>query len=278
MEIYDESNKKLKSMPKTAKQDDPVKADQAQAEYKQLKKQLKLVVASQKLRLEQALSTARFWQARQWRALFVQNPVMRQFAVGLIWGIYEDGLLKDTFRYMEDGSFNTIEESEYTLPESCIIGLVHPLELSEDALAAWTEQLSDYEITQPIEQLKRPVYRIAEEEKGEQKLVRFYGRELNGLTLSNRLLTQGWVRGEIMDAGFFDSYCRMDSEFGAKLMFSGCSVGYENEDVTIDDLYFYRILGGTPRRAEPCRPEEVSARYLSETLLQIARSVGEASA
>ncbi len=278
MEIYDESDKKLKSMPKTAKQDDPVKADQAQAEYKQLKKQLKLVVASQKLRLEQALSTARFWQARQWRALFVQNPVMRQFAVGLIWGIYEDGLLKDTFRYMEDGSFNTIEETEYTLPESCIIGLVHPLELSEDALAAWTEQLSDYEITQPIEQLKRPVYRIAEEEKGEQKLMRFYGRELNGLTLSNRLLTQGWVRGEIMDAGFFDSYCRMDSEFGAKLMFSGCSVGYENEDVTIDDLYFYRILGGTPRMAEPCRPEEVSARYLSETLLQIARSVGEASA
>ncbi|MDE5823625.1 MAG: DUF4132 domain-containing protein, partial [Lachnospiraceae bacterium] len=272
IEVYDENGKKLKSMPKPGKQDDADKAAQAQDEMKQLKKQLKLVVASQKLRMEQALSTARYWKADKWRALFVQNPIMHQFAVGLIWGTYEEGQLKDTFRYMEDGSFNTMEEDEYTLPESRVIGLVHPLELSEDIIAAWQEQLSDYEITQPVEQLERPIYQITEEEKGAQKLTRFYGKELNGLSLSGKLLTQGWVRGEILDAGFFDNFYRSDSEFGAKLMFSGCSVGYENEDVTIDDLYFYRISGKT----EPCRPDEVGARYFSETVLQIARIVGEA--
>ncbi|MDE7416468.1 MAG: DUF4132 domain-containing protein [Lachnospiraceae bacterium] len=272
IEVYDENGKKLKSMPKPGKQDDAEKAAQAQDELKQLKKQLKLVVASQKLRMEQALSVARFWEPEKWRALFVQNPIMHQFAVGLIWGTYEEGQLKDTFRYMEDGSFNTMEEDEYTLPESGVIGLVHPLELSEDIIAAWKEQLSDYEITQPVEQLGRPIYQITEEEKGAQKLTRFYGKELNGLSLSGKLLTQGWIRGEILDAGFFDNFYRSDSEFGAKLMFSGCSVGYENEDVTIDDLYFYRISGKT----EPCRPDEVSARYFSETVLQIARIVGEA--
>ncbi|MDE6621882.1 MAG: DUF4132 domain-containing protein [Lachnospiraceae bacterium] len=276
IEVYDESGKKLKSMPKPGKQDDGEKAEQAQDEFKQLKKQLKFVVASQKLRLEQALSAARFWEAQKWRALFVQNPVMHQFAVGLIWGTYEEGLLKDTFRYMEDGSFNTVDEEEYTLPESGAVGLVHPLELSEDIIAAWKEQLSDYEITQPVEQLERPVYHVTQEEKGAQKLTRFYGRELNGLSLSGKLLTQGWVRGEIMDAGFFDNYCRSDSGFGAKLMFSGCSVGYENEDVTIDDLYFYRTFDGASGKTEPCRPDEVSARYFSETVLQIARVVGEA--
>lgn len=276
IEVYDENGKKLKSMPKPGKQDDAEKAAQAQDELKQLKKQLKLVVASQKLRLEQALSTARFWEVQKWRALFVHNPVMRQFAVGLIWGIYEEGLLKDTFRYMEDGSFNTVEEEEYTLPESGAIGLVHPLELSQELITAWKEQLSDYEITQPVEQLERPVYHVTEEEKSAQKLTRFYGKELNGLSLSGRLLTQGWVRGEILDAGFFDNYYRSDSEFGAKLMFSGCSVGYENEDVTIDDLYFYRISDNTSGRTEPCRSDEVSARYFSEIVLQIARVVGEA--
>ena len=276
IEIYDENDKKLKSMPKPGKQDDTEKANQAQDEFKQLKKQLKLVVASQKLRMEQALSTARFWDVEQWRTLFVQNPIMHQFAVGLIWGTYEEGQLKDTFRYMEDGSFNTVEEEEYTLPESGVIGLVHPLELSEETIAAWKEQLSDYEITQPVEQLERPIYRIIEEEIGAQKLTRFYGKELNGLSLSGKLLTQGWVRGEIMDAGFFDNFYRGDSEFEAKLTFSGCSVGYENEDVTIDDLYFYRTFGGASGRTEPCRPDEVSARYFSETVLQIARIVGEA--
>lgn len=276
IEIYDENGKRLKNMPKPGKQDDPEKAAQAQAALKELKKQLKLTVASQKLRLEQALGAARYWQTKQWRELFVKNPIMHQFAEGLIWGTYENGKLQDTFRYMEDGSFNTVDEEEYTLPESCDIGLVHPLELSKDAVAAWKEQLSDYEITQPVEQLARPVYQLTEEEKGAQGITRFYGREQNSLTLSGRLLTQGWVRGEIMDAGFFDSFCRTDSEYGAKLMFSGCCVGYENEDVTIDDLYFFHTLDRALGRTEPCRPDEVSARYFSEILLQIARATGEA--
>lgn len=275
IEVYDENGKKLKSMPKPGKQDDAVKAAQAQDELKQLKKQLKLAVASQKLRLEQALSTARFWEVQKWRALFVHNPVMHQFAVGLIWGIYEDGLLKDTFRYMEDGSFNTVEEEEYTLPESGTIGLVHPLELPQELIAAWKEQLSDYEITQPVEQLNRSVYHVTEEEISAQKIMRFYGRELNGLSLSGKILSLGWVRGEILDGGFFDNFYRSDGEYSAVLTFSGCSVGYENDDVTIDELYFCRYSDKT-YHDERCAPNEVGARYFSETVLQIARVVGEA--
>lgn len=66
---------------------------------------------------------------------------------------------------MEDGTFNTVDEEEYQLPEMVDIGLVHPLELSEEELALWKEQLSDYEIIQPIEQLERPVFRVTDEEK-----------------------------------------------------------------------------------------------------------------
>ena len=40
----------------------------------------------------------------------------------------------ETFRYMEDGSFNTEDEDEFELPEegqnTKFIGLVHPIELS----------------------------------------------------------------------------------------------------------------------------------------------------
>lgn len=272
-EIYDGNGKKLKNLPAPGKQDDPEKANQAQEELKQLKKQLKLAVASQKLRLEQALTTARFWQAEKWRGLFVQNPVMHQFALGLIWGTYEGGALKDTFRYMEDGSFNMVDEREFALPESGVIGLVHPLELSEEMFSAWKEQLSDYEVTQPIEQLERPVYHVTEEEKTAQEIMRFYDRELNCLSLSGKLLSLGWERGEILDGGVFDSYCRSDDAFGAKLTFSGCPVGYENEEVTIDTLYFYRTVDGMPRKQVQCSPGEVSARYFSETVLQIARIV-----
>lgn len=268
LEIYDSSAKQLKKLPAPGKQDDTEKAQQAQEAFKQMKKQLKLVASAQKLRLEQALFAARYWRTDAWKALFVSNPLMHQFAVGLIWGIYENGQLKETFRYMEDGSFNTVDEQEYALPESGMIGLVHPLELSQELLDAWKEQLSDYEITQPVQQLERPVYHVTEEEKGMEKLTRFYDKEVNGATLVRSLLSLGWERGEILDGGYYDNCCRSDHELGAVLTFTGVGVGYENEDITIEDLCF-------TNKGKPCMPDKVGERYFSEVVLQIARIVGE---
>lgn len=274
LEIYDNSKKQLKKLPSPGKQDDAEKAAWAQEELKQMKKQLKLVITAQKLRLDQVLTTARFWKAQSWKELFVNNPVMHQFAVGLIWGLYENGQLKDTFRYMEDGSFNTVDEAEYTFPKTGMIGLVHPLELSEELLQAWKEQLLDYEITQPVEQLERPVYYVTEEEKGIEKITRFYGKAINSAAFVGKLLSVGWVRGEILDGGFFDNCYRSDSEFGAELTFSGCSVGYGNEEVIIDDLVFTKVVHGASYGEETCTPDKVSERYFSEIILQITRIVG----
>ncbi|MDE7300306.1 MAG: DUF4132 domain-containing protein, partial [Lachnospiraceae bacterium] len=109
--------KKLKNLPAPGKKDDEKKAAAACEEFKQMKKQMKTVAGSQKLRLEQALSSARLWSVDAWKRLFVKNPVMHQFAIGLIWGVYEEGRLVQSFRYMEDGSFNTKDEEEYFLPE-----------------------------------------------------------------------------------------------------------------------------------------------------------------
>lgn len=153
LEIFDENNKKRKSMPAPSKKDDEKIAKQSIAEFKELKKQLKSVVSIQKQRLESALLADRRWTMEAWQNLFVKNPVMHGFAIGLIWAAYEKDTLVRTFRYMEDGSFNTSEEEEYTLSENMVIGLVHPIDLSKEELLVWKEQLSDYDIVQPIEQL-----------------------------------------------------------------------------------------------------------------------------
>ena len=180
---------------------------------------------------------------------------------------------------MEDGSFNTAEEEEYLFPESGRIRLVHPLELSAESLAAWKEQLSDYEIVQPFEQLARPVFRVTEDEREETALARFEGRTLNGLSLCGRLLKTGWFRGGILDAGFYENFYRRDGVFGAELTFSGSSVGCENEEVTIGQLYFYRLSGevsgsGAFRKEDRCLPGEVDPRYFSEVVLQVTKAAG----
>lgn len=280
LEIFDENDKKLKNLPAPGKKDEPEKAKAASDAFKLLKKQLKTAVSNQKLRLDQAMSAERLWQVEQWKELFVRNPVMHQFAMGLIWGLYENGELKDTFRYMEDGTFNTVDEDEYGLPETGAIGLVHPIELDADTLSAWKEQLSDYEVTQPIEQLDRPVYRITEEEKEQKELTRFGGKLLNGLSLSGKLQGQGWYRGSVQDAGVYDTFYREDGEMGVELEFSGCFVGDENEEVTVYGAQFYKA--GTVKRGSYVydkvkeqhryRLSEVSPRYFSEIVLQLTKA------
>lgn len=246
------------------------------------KKQQKDLTASQKLRLEQAMLKARFWEPQKWRELFVERPLLRPFAVGLVWGVYEGEKRKGAFRYMDDGTFNTAEGEEYPFPESGQIGLVHPLELSGEELAAWREQFSDYEITQPLEQLWRPVFRLEEKEMEELAFDCLEDRTLNGLTLSGRLLKMGWVRGEIQDAGFFENYYRADGEFGAELTFSGCSVGLENEEVTIGKLYFHRFApaeqggGAHPafQKETRCPLKDAAPRYFSEIVRQASAAAG----
>ena len=280
LEVLDEEGKRLKNMPAPGKRDDEAKAAESYSQFKQLKKQLKTVAANQKLRLSQALTAERLWNTQQWTDLFVKNPVMHQFAIGLIWGIYEKGSLKETFRYMEDGSFNTVDEEEFQLPEDGMVGLVHPVELTSQELAAWKEQLSDYEVTQPIEQLDRPVYRVSEEEKGTGELTRFGGKVLNGLSLSGKLQGMGWYRGSVQDAGVYYTFYREDGPVGAELEFSGCYVGDENEEVTVYGAAFYKAgtvergsyVYDTIKKENRYCLDQVSYRYFSEIVLQLTRA------
>ncbi len=280
LEVYDGNGKRLKNLPAPGKKDEPEKAKAAGDAYRLLKKQLKTVVANQKLRLEQAMSAERLWQVAQWKELFVKNPVMHQFAIGLIWGVYEDKTLKATFRYMEDGSFNTVDEEAYELPQTGTIGLVHPIELEEESLAAWKEQLSDYEVIQPIEQMERTVYRPTEEEKEQTELTRFGGKLINGLSLSGRLQNMGWYRGSVQDAGGYYTFYREDGDIGVELEFSGCFIGNENEEVTVYGAQFYRAgtvkrgsyVYDTVKEEHRCKPGEVSPRYFSEIVLQLTKA------
>lgn len=283
VEVYDESEKKLKTLPSPAKKDDEVKAKEANTEFKLFKKQLKTTVSTQTIRLDLALSSERKWSKTAWTNLFVNNPIMHQFAIGLIWGSYEKNTLVDTFRYMEDGTFNTKDEEEFEMSENCEIGLIHPLELNEEDLGLWKEQLENYEIVQPVEQLNRKVYILTEEEKNMKALDRFGGKVINGLSLTGKIMSFGWYRGSVQDAGGYYEFYKEDRTLGvgAELSFEGLCVGYENEDTTIYVLKFYNA--GTVERGSYVYDEikeqhllsleQVPKKFFSEILYQVDKSL-----
>lgn len=291
IEVYDEKNKKLKTIPAVGAKDTEDIAKASNAEFKQMKKQLKNVVAIQKLRLETAMLADRRWDVTAWENLFVKNPVMHKFAMGLIWTAYENNEAVQTFRYMEDGTFNTSDEDEYELPENCTIGLAHPIDLDEETLSAWKEQLSDYEIVQPIEQLEKKIYAVTDEEKGKLDLTRFNGRKINGYSLLGKMTKMGWYKGSVQDAGCFFTFYREDitkrTDMGngvvnlegnsVELQFSGMYVGGEDDNVEIETVRFYKP--GTIARGsyvydkaedeKSIKLDRVMPRYFSEIVSQL---------
>ncbi|MBV7273890.1 DUF4132 domain-containing protein [Clostridiaceae bacterium UIB06] len=283
LEITDEGHKKLKNLPAIAKKDDEARAKEAAEEFKNLKKQLKTVINIQTIRLEMALSSNRKWKKDSWVKLFVENPIMHKFAIGLVWGIYKDNALTDSFRYMEDGSFNTKDEEEYELEDGMIIGIVHPIELNNEDMDLWKEQFENYEIKQPFEQLNREIFTLTEEEKQGNTIERFGGIMLNGLSLLGKLTGFGWSKGAIGDGGGYYAFYKEDSNYKVEvgLNFSGVAVGCENEEITVYDLCFYK-LGTISKYAYINKKTQdqnmvqlsiLPERFVSEILYQVNKAV-----
>lgn len=277
--VNEETGKVVKSLPVPGEKDDAEQAKEAKTRFTQLKKDLKTMVTLQSQRLEESLSKQRLWSTQEWTDLFVNNVIMHHFAVGLVWGVYENEQLKDTFRYMDDGTFNTVDEEEYELKADVRIGLVHPLELDQEQLEAWKTQLQDYEIEQPFEQLERTVYIVAEDERKSREYAHLPAEEYSPTALPKTLEKYGWYKGAPADGGFYHEMYKAYGELVVELQFSGTSVVYYEglEDITLTSLEFYRNRHNKYHsyyRDEAMELERVPARVYSETIYDILRATG----
>ncbi|MCL2361047.1 MAG: DUF4132 domain-containing protein [Defluviitaleaceae bacterium] len=281
--LKNDQGKAIKSLPAVGVTDDKEKATAARADFAAMKKSLKAVASLQCLRLEQALSNNRTWSKEAWTQLFVENPIMNMFAIGLVWGTYDKtGSLTTCFRYMEDGSFVTAEEEDFDLPEDAQVGLCHPLDLGDDLTAQWKQQLEDYEITQPVEQLARKVFLLPTDKKAD-AVTEFGGAVVYVISLWGKLQKMGWYRGSVADAGGFFNFYKEDAKqgLGVMLYFSGSYIGADHsEEVTVYDAVFYKA--GTVQYGsyvyDEVKPEdriplyEVPARFYSEVCYDIERA------
>lgn len=186
--LFDNTGKQIKSLPKASAKnnDNEDMAAECKEELKNIKKQIKTVVESQKLRIAKAVIVGRKWSIDKWKELFIENPIMNSFATKLVWEEIDDkGNIIKTFRYMEDGTFNTVDEEEYELENGTYILPLHPADIDEEELAAWTEQLEDYEIIQPVDQLNIPVYTLKDEELEEKEITEFKTKKIYASTFKS---------------------------------------------------------------------------------------------
>ncbi|WP_416487550.1 DUF4132 domain-containing protein [Brachyspira hyodysenteriae] len=268
-----EKQKVIKSLPAPNSKDDKAEADSAKKECTTLKKEIKTLIQNQKIRLQKVLLNGRKWTYNNFKTVFVENPIMNIFSLKLIWGAYdENNNLIQSFRYMEDGTFNTVDEEEYTLPENSSITLVHPSELDADTIAKWKTQLSDYEISQPIEQLDFKYEEIKEEDIKEDKIHSLDSKTIKAGVLMSLATKYDMARGEAMDGGTFceyilkDTYLNISVHISFDYMYFGMDA---NEDINFGDIEFCEITDGIETLINPLK---VNKRFAS-SIYSIVKSV-----
>ncbi|MCP2164022.1 WGR and DUF4132 domain-containing protein [Goodfellowiella coeruleoviolacea] len=197
--VTDENGTRRKDLPKPGARDDQDLAPAAHKRFAALKKDARAVVADQLRRLERAMVTQRRWPAAEFRALFVDHPLIWHLVRRLVWASYDEaGHLVRAFRVAEDRTLADVNDDSVELGEDTV-GIAHPLHLGAD-LDAWSEVFADYEILQPFPQLGRDTHHLTDEERATHTITRFAGRTVPTVKVIG-LERRGWVRGAPQDAG-----------------------------------------------------------------------------
>ena len=246
--VVREDGKKVKTPPKPGKTDDDARAPAAFERYKELKKQLKAVARQQITRLELAMCAQRRWSARDFETLVLGHPLMIHLVKRLVWGVWKTtGSSVRTFRIDEE--YQRVDWDDDPVPidgesSDLQVGVVHPLDLPDHGRKRWAEQLADYEIVPPFEQLSRQVYRPSEEDRHAMTLERYEGVQVASGRIRG-MENIGWRRGESLDGGMVWTMARpLDDEHEVRLgfepgLFAG-GTAYEDGEQNLVKLWIAR--------------------------------------
>jgi hypothetical protein len=244
-QIRDEAGKLKSDLPKPTKTDDAQLAEQAVLEWKLIKKQVREVAKVQSGRLEQALLGKRRWTTDEFENFIVNHPLMIHIARRLLWGGYDsDSKLKMTFRITDEKDYADSDDEPVTLDDVNCIGLAHPLHLSVDDIAKWSEVFGDYEIIPPFPQLARKTYALLPEERDAFEITRFAEIKIQVLPMIGITQKLGWIRGTPLDGGLFHQHIKpfATENVTAFIEYPGIPIGYYEgwEDQKIERCYFLR--------------------------------------
>ena len=244
--------------PKPGVKDDRTRAKTALAEWKMLKKQLREVLKTQALRLEQSMIASRRWTLREFEQRLARHPLLTILARRLVWLGHDATQRICAFRLTAEGEYADEQDRPCSGKGIASVALAHPLVLTPEERTAWSELLGDYEIVPPFPQLSRPFFAVTPEQ-----LESWHGRKCTTGRLS-ALETRGWVRGDPADGTLITHHTRHfpGTNVTARLDYrDGFHLGdYEGEQ-EIESVSF--------RAEQPLAPGEVPPIILSEVVADL---------
>ncbi|MFG0640137.1 DUF4132 domain-containing protein [Delftia sp. WSY_22] len=150
------AGKLARSLPALADEGLRTEWEAAAARLKTLSKGIKAVLQQQAPRLQSCLMLGRHWPLATWRSLFLEHPLLRVVAQGLVWRAEPAAGQPFSLRIAEDLSLVDADSDAVQLPAEGRIALWHPAQATEQERAQWRECLADYGLKALIEQVDAP--------------------------------------------------------------------------------------------------------------------------
>lgn len=150
------AGKLARSLPALADEGLRTEWEAAAARLKTLSKGIKAVLQQQAPRLQSCLMLGRHWPLATWRRLFLEHPLLRVVAQGLVWRVEPAAGQPFSLRIAEDLSLVDAQSDAVQLPAEGRIALWHPAQATEQERAQWRECLADYGLKALVEQVDAP--------------------------------------------------------------------------------------------------------------------------
>lgn len=221
----------------------------AEEELKEAMKFLKEAVTRQTSRLQNSMISARRWSIDPWRKRFENHPVFRNFAMRLIWGVYDEtrSLIR-TFRLYPNGLTASADGSleEFSGP-AATIGVVHGLELDGDTRKSWAAHLRRFKVKPLFAQLDRPVHALDPLHGNRKELRLSEGVRITAGKLRAELLANGWSMGSTGDGGWIHCLFRKFPACGIDVYLPVAefhATSSKNDEVALESAYFARGATG----------------------------------
>ncbi|WIH82418.1 BspA family leucine-rich repeat surface protein [Brachyspira pilosicoli] len=149
LSLFDiKNNKILKSMPKKINED-------LKEEIQNLEKEIHKFMRANSYLLSIILIDGEIYSYDLFREYFIDNILMNKFASTLIWNLYDKNKkIITTFRYLGEYKYIDSENKEIKIDADSFVGLASPVEMDDKTIDKWIKHLKDYQLLQPLEQLK----------------------------------------------------------------------------------------------------------------------------
>lgn len=208
-EVFDSSEKKRADLPAVGASDDAEKAKEALGEWKALKKGLKELQQVQTVRLEQSMVLGRRWFTDEYVNFLLHHPLMHFVLRDYVWGGFDMmGKLKETFSVHDKDKLENLDAQPVDISVFNEIGLLHPLQMSDDILKQWTKDFSTRKKKQLFPQLDRGVQRLAKNEENDFEILRLRNCRIPAVAIVSTLDKRGWQRGPVMEGGLFTEHLK----------------------------------------------------------------------